>query len=228
MDHGAGRRVRSGEVWARARGDFLAGLSAREVCVRHDLGLSALKARARREGWRRSDQADPPPIRDLGYDPELAEDLDEELEAETPADVGDMAGRALLLARRALALGRLGEAQGWTGVWRRLGGRPRADAEADARRAQLALEAQSARTDAAHAHAALALQKARSALTELADAAPVYPVHPVHPVHPGTSETEAPTTPEAQTPLATLNRHARRRQRRLAALKANHEAGPGP
>ena len=51
-------RIRSADVWAQARDDYLAGLSAEAVCRRHDLGLSAFRRRARKHGWRRVDQDD--------------------------------------------------------------------------------------------------------------------------------------------------------------------------
>lgn len=54
-------RIRSGATWALAREDYLAGMTAEEVCGRYDLGLSAFRARARREQWRRADAPDPTP-----------------------------------------------------------------------------------------------------------------------------------------------------------------------
>ena len=53
-------RIRAAAVWAQARKDYLSGLSAEAVCRRHDLGLSAFRRRARKYGWRRSDQVAPP------------------------------------------------------------------------------------------------------------------------------------------------------------------------
>lgn len=49
-------------VWLRVRDDYLGGMSAPDACRRHGVGLSALRARAAREGWRRIDQpwASPP------------------------------------------------------------------------------------------------------------------------------------------------------------------------
>jgi len=54
-------RIRSVDTWVRAREDYLAGMTAEAVCARHDLGLSAFRRRARKFGWRRSDQVEPPP-----------------------------------------------------------------------------------------------------------------------------------------------------------------------
>ena len=54
-------RIREAAIWAQARTDYLSGLSAEAVCRRHDLGLSAFRRRARKYGWRRSDQVEPPP-----------------------------------------------------------------------------------------------------------------------------------------------------------------------
>jgi hypothetical protein len=64
-------RIRSAETWAQARDDYLAGMDAESVCRRHDLGLSAFRRRARKNGWRRLDQADPPP-RDPAWDLDLS------------------------------------------------------------------------------------------------------------------------------------------------------------
>ncbi|HEX8660262.1 MAG TPA: hypothetical protein VF686_00240 [Brevundimonas sp.] len=55
-DDGHGRRTAPDEVWAAVREDYLAGLSAYEVCERHGVRLTAMRNRAAREGWRRSDQ----------------------------------------------------------------------------------------------------------------------------------------------------------------------------
>ncbi|WP_439471295.1 hypothetical protein [Brevundimonas sp.] len=49
-------RIRSPEVWAQARDEYLSGLDAETVCRRHELGLSAFRSRARKYGWRRRDQ----------------------------------------------------------------------------------------------------------------------------------------------------------------------------
>ena len=49
------------DVWARVRDDYLSGLPATVVCQRHGVGLTAMRNRAAREGWRRADQAWTPP-----------------------------------------------------------------------------------------------------------------------------------------------------------------------
>ena len=54
-------RLHPPEVWVQARNDYLSGSSAEAVCRRYDLGLSAFRRRARKYGWRRSDQIVPPP-----------------------------------------------------------------------------------------------------------------------------------------------------------------------
>lgn len=62
-EEGRGRRTAPDSVWAAAREDYLAGLSAPEVCDRHGVRLAALRSRAAREGWRRIDQPWAPPNR---------------------------------------------------------------------------------------------------------------------------------------------------------------------
>ena len=56
-----GRTSPPDEVWARVQEDYLAGMSGPDCCRRHGVSLSALRNRAARQGWRRSDQAWIPP-----------------------------------------------------------------------------------------------------------------------------------------------------------------------
>ena len=56
-----GARVAPEAVWKAVRADYLAGLSAADCCRRHGVGLTALRLRAAREGWRRADQPWIPP-----------------------------------------------------------------------------------------------------------------------------------------------------------------------
>lgn len=70
-----GRCVAPDTVWAAVRDDYLAGMSAPECCRRHGVGLTALRQRAGRDGWRRADQPWSPPNRldpeDEGMDLEM-------------------------------------------------------------------------------------------------------------------------------------------------------------
>ena len=92
-------RIRTDDTWAEAREDYLTGFTAEEVCRRHDIGLSALRQRARREGWRRNDQADPTPEDDF--------DVFDDLE---PPELVEMAWRRLAAA---IARGRGADAARW-------------------------------------------------------------------------------------------------------------------
>ncbi|QTN19075.1 hypothetical protein HZ989_12705 [Brevundimonas sp. AJA228-03] len=97
-------RKRSPETWTAARDAWLGGLTAEEVCVRFDLGESAFHKRARAEGWRRVDQADPEP-EDLPTDDDLPDIDDEALAALAFRRMSVEARRGRL--NRALAWGRL-------------------------------------------------------------------------------------------------------------------------
>jgi len=97
------RRCRSPETWALAEADYRAGMTARGVCERYDLGLTALRDRAKAEGWRRIDQPDPEPE---GPDLDLIAEF-----ADVPAkDGADEAWGRMMWAIRQ---GRTREAQGW-------------------------------------------------------------------------------------------------------------------
>ena len=51
-----GRPTAPETVWAAVKADYLVGMTATDACRLHGVGLSALRARAAREGWRRADQ----------------------------------------------------------------------------------------------------------------------------------------------------------------------------
>jgi hypothetical protein len=110
-------RIRTDDTWAEARGDYLAGFTAEEVCRRHDIGLSALRKRARRDGWRRTDEADPAVADD---DLEVFEDLGS-------TDLVEMAWRRLAAA---IARGRAADAARWQRIHADLHARAQAEAEA--------------------------------------------------------------------------------------------------
>jgi len=50
-----GRAQAPDEVWERVRADYLSGVSGRDCCRRHGVGITALRERAAKEGWRRAD-----------------------------------------------------------------------------------------------------------------------------------------------------------------------------
>tara|TARA_R110000764_G_scaffold76582_2_gene153871 strand:+ start:190 stop:723 length:534 start_codon:yes stop_codon:yes gene_type:complete len=97
-------RIRPADIWVQAREDYLSGLSAETVCRRHDLGLSAFRRRARKYGWRRSDQVEPPPGE---ADLSLYADLTMEDQIDT----------ARLRFLEALEIGKATEARRWRSLW---------------------------------------------------------------------------------------------------------------
>ncbi|MEN5363754.1 hypothetical protein [Brevundimonas intermedia] len=97
-------RIHSAETWVQARDDYLAGYSAETVCRRYGLGLSAFRQRARKYGWRRSDQVAPPP-----GEADLSLYADVNLEAQI-----EMAGLRFI---EALEVGKAVEARRWRRLW---------------------------------------------------------------------------------------------------------------
>lgn len=97
-------RIQPAATWVQARDDYLSGMSAETVCRRHDLGLSAFRRRARKYGWRRMDQDDPPPGEvDLSIFNDLTDDDQVEL--------------ARLRFIEALNHGKSTEARRWRRLW---------------------------------------------------------------------------------------------------------------
>lgn len=100
-DSRAGYARHSQAVWDLARRDYVAGDSGTQVCDRYGLRPSTFTDRARREGWRKSDQPDPPPV------------PDDDLEGDAPVDCAALARDALGRVRQALRKGRAAEAASW-------------------------------------------------------------------------------------------------------------------
>ncbi|WP_428148996.1 hypothetical protein [Brevundimonas sp.] len=57
----SGRQTAPLDIWHTVKADYLAGMSGPDCSRRHGVSLSALRSRAAREGWRRSDQPWIPP-----------------------------------------------------------------------------------------------------------------------------------------------------------------------
>jgi len=127
-EDGCPYRVRSDSVWQAAKADYLDGAAAETVCERYDLGLSAFRQRARREGWRRLDAEDAsvfPPA----YPPTL--------EAEPSSEaLAELAWRSVA---QAIRRGRVYEARAWVKLAAEL------KAKADAERAAEAAAEEEAR-----------------------------------------------------------------------------------
>ena len=102
-------------VWERVRRDYLSGLPAIEVCRRHGVGLTAMRNRAAREGWRRTDQPWTPPNpldpHDEGVmlEDEIGGDLDQ-------LDMRQLSFVAWRRMQRAVLRGQAAEALRWRRV----------------------------------------------------------------------------------------------------------------
>lgn len=128
------RNPRSAHVWSLARADYLAGAGAPEVCERHGLSLSTFRWRARKEGWRRADQAETPcdaPFTDpVSGAPDRAQAGAGAGSGPLPLDVlrpdeswdamVELSDIVWLHLQRAIRAGRLIEARGWARVHRDL------------------------------------------------------------------------------------------------------------
>ena len=118
-DHGPDRNVARlcapPEVWETVRHDYLAGMAATECCRRHGVGLTALRNRAAREGWRRADQPWSPPD---GLDPwdegaALDDRVGGDLDRIEPGELAWVASRRMI---RAVLRGDAAEALRWRRV----------------------------------------------------------------------------------------------------------------
>jgi len=134
-DAPAGQALRSQATWDLARRDYLAGSSRTQVCDRYGLNPSTFAGRARREGWRKADQPDPPPV------------PDDDPEADDPIDCAALAEDALVRVRRALRLGRAGEAASWMRLHEKLLARLEAEEACRRRRDRVARSRGSAGAD---------------------------------------------------------------------------------
>jgi hypothetical protein len=111
----ANPRIAPDEVWDQVRADYLAGMPAARVCRRHGVGLTTLRERAAREGWRRVDQPWTPPDR-LDPDDEgraLEQSVDGDLDRVELRQLSYVAARRMM---RAVMRGDAVEALRWRRV----------------------------------------------------------------------------------------------------------------
>ena len=101
----------SRDAWETIKERYLAGEGAAFLAELFGVSLSAVRARARADGWRRTDGPDP----DIAAPPTTAE-----LARDGRPNFNAMADTAMRRAARAVTDGHLAEAQGWTRVGRSL------------------------------------------------------------------------------------------------------------
>lgn len=130
----SGRKVHSDAVWASLRDAYLAGEAGDAAASRHGVASATFWKRARREGWRRSDQPEAPPP---AFDPERP--------ALDASDQLDLIDRRLSWA---LETGAAGEALRWMRMRERIEARAQRQAETHARLQAVAAKA-AAREDMA-------------------------------------------------------------------------------
>ena len=185
-------RVRSPETWDQARDAYLAGDTADSVCRRFGLGLSALRRRARLEGWRRGDQADPEP-----YDPEA------DLDGIEDVDLSRMALAARRRLQLAVMAGEAGDASRWLKLFETLS----------------AMAAHAAEPDELHElHPVFSVPRSESmpALDSeaVSESEHAFESDELHQLHPDFSRAAPPPAV-----VAVLNRAKRRRRRRAERLR---------
>ena len=105
-----------GDFWAHARRDYLAGMTAAQVCQRYDISLSSFRLQARVGGWRRMDQ----PASEIPPEPG-------EYHPDDNVSFADLADQAFLNIRRALGAGRASDASTWMRVYDKLADRARSE-----------------------------------------------------------------------------------------------------
>ena len=110
----------SDTVWDHARREYLAGMTAADICQRYGVSLSSFRLHARVGGWRRIDQ----PAGDVA--PEAGE-----YHPDDNVSFADLAEEAFLNIRRALGAGRAAEAATWMRLYDKLAERARSQVMAD-------------------------------------------------------------------------------------------------
>ena len=96
----AARRVPD-EIWEQVREAYLSGVSAPACCRRFGVGLTALRSRAARDGWRRADMPWQPPVTHLDPEDEgvqLEDDIGGDLDLLHPFMLSRVAERRMMRA----------------------------------------------------------------------------------------------------------------------------------
>lgn len=105
------------EVWDQVREAYLGGLSAPACCRTFGVGLTALRNRAARDGWRRADMPWQPPFTHLDPEDEgvqLEEDIGGDLDLLRPFMLSRVAERRMM---RAVLRGEATEVLRWHRVY---------------------------------------------------------------------------------------------------------------
>ena len=105
------------DVWDQVREAYLGGLSAPACCRQFGVGLTALRNRAARDGWRRSDMPWQPPTNHLDPEDEgvkLEEDIRGDLDMLHPFMLSHVAERRMM---RAILRGDATEAMRWHRIY---------------------------------------------------------------------------------------------------------------
>lgn len=110
----------SEDTWARAREDYLAGMTGEQVCRRYGMGMRTLREHAEEERWRRSDHPDAPPVDD-----------DADMSIFADLETIDLLEQARLHAAAAVMRGRSVEAARWTRLTQALQARLEAETRED-------------------------------------------------------------------------------------------------
>ena len=190
------RRIRPDSVWNDAREDYLVGFTAEEVCRRHDLGLSAFRARAQREGWRRADQPAPDPV-------------DDALDLDAPAASREQAiDKAWRRVDAALDAGRSADAMRWMRIHEMLLAGERVQMRESDRRSMADLRQA---TEAARGRSAATVAVIQRVQTEL-DIMDADQAARTIPVQADEVDSKKPLDPDEPG----INRAERRRRRKLA------------
>lgn len=190
---GGGHTLRDDATWGLIRHDYLAGASGPLLAERYGVSESALRTRARKEGWRKADQPDP----DWRADDDDAEPYDP---SAPPVAAAELAAHARWETARAVRARRPAEAERWTRVHDRWAAVARAEAaeadkalrDAETRRREedgavlkaLALEARRGESEARACNTQINLELKQRLATVAARMSAAVDLQPLQPLQP--------------------------------------------